>query len=569
MSDDLLLETGDSLLLESGGSDSLLLESGAGGGGERLAEFRIVMPREEACDEGDASRRRIFHTGLQPLFMRHRQHEEGDDPDPLDEGSTIRQPLPPSGLQRAIYRHRQHKEGDDLLPHDEGSILRRPVPPTGLVPADLWVVRRIAAVGDPDEWIDEGATRRQPLPPTGLASARSASRRTVYGEQAEPAAGETLRFPRQPFHTGLAPDPPTPVDALKPFRNIAGDVESLIDEGTTRRQPLPPTGLDRHSRGIFRRSEFDQDPPVPDEGETLRFPRQPIPTGLAGFRLLRLRANQLPDEVSEGEVYRSRPYRFADGQAFVPSMFRRRGFLEEEPADEIAAIFTGRRHLFWHTGESAAVGRVSLGPPFLGGMRITSARWVGSHGLRVEFATSYGSAYHYQLYAGRTRIGVTTTRSQRAIVAHLQPSRWPQILQLVAVTDANRSTDYGNLLPRRAYNRVRVSAVLSDPSARTVELASGTEPGGSVDPSNVLRVEMYSGSHVYSMLSPPLAGSGTWHFELAGRDGTLGDGNRGTAIAASAAVVAMPPDVQLDFAGRRMAVAIDAQMAAVTFTEPD
>lgn len=205
--------------------------------------------------------------------------------------------------------------------------------------------------------------------------------------------------------------------------------------------------------------------------------------------------------------------------------------------------------------------------PFLGGFQVTSAAWISSHAIRVGFSTSYGASYLYQLYAGRTLIGATSSPSERSVVGQLQPSNWPQWLQLVAVAPDQRLTEYGANLPPRPYNRVKVRASVAGDTtdALYVELATGTEPEGAVDPGNVVERVLFDEDRVYELLTPPLEGSGLWNLELATRDDKPPDGNRGTPLELTATVLSTPPDVSL-VAGQRFSVALDAGTATLNWT---
>ena len=78
---------------------------------------------------------------------------------------------------------------------------------------------------------------------------------------------------------------------------------------------------------------------------------------------------------------------------------------------------------------------------YLGGMRILFIGWQGPSTIRVDFTSTYGVDYLYQLYAGRRLIGGTTTTGERFITAPLVPSDWPQWLQLVQLNHSQRYND--------------------------------------------------------------------------------------------------------------------------------
>lgn len=210
-----------------------------------------------------------------------------------------------------------------------------------------------------------------------------------------------------------------------------------------------------------------------------------------------------------------------------------------------------------------------MAAPYLGGLKIDAAQWVSTHAIRVRFTSSWGSACLYQLYAGRIRIGSTANPAERSIVGQLKPTAWPQFLQLVAVDPVERLTDYGPDLPLRPYNRVRITAAITDPDedAAFVEVAAGTTVGGAVDEENILEKVPFKAEGNYSILTPPLEGSGEWNFEIATRDNRPLTGNRSAALALSATVLATPPDVRLS-GGRRLSVSLAAGVATINWVNP-
>lgn len=196
-----------------------------------------------------------------------------------------------------------------------------------------------------------------------------------------------------------------------------------------------------------------------------------------------------------------------------------------------------------------------MAPPFLGGFQITRTSWIGHHALAVTFTSTYGVSYQYQLYAGRSLVGVTLRPDDRRVVGQVRPSVWPQHLTLLAVTPANRLTDYGTQLPRRPFNKVRLSFdVASWTDGRWIDVTAGTVPGGAVDATNRIIREAYRVDGSYQLVTAPLAGSGQWNFEVAGRDNKDPDGNLGTALALNQTIDAHPPDVVANSSGQRLTV---------------
>jgi len=206
---------------------------------------------------------------------------------------------------------------------------------------------------------------------------------------------------------------------------------------------------------------------------------------------------------------------------------------------------------------------------FLGGCYILLAgvHWTSSHGIVVPFVSGYSDRLH-QLYAGRSLVGVTPSPTDRQVTGSFAPSHWPQHLQLVAVLPTDRDTDFGEYLPERPYNRVRVRATTDTwpTDAKLVELRAGTAPGGSVDETNVVDRVLFDADREYTLQTPPLAGSGAWALQVAGRDTRVADGNTGSGDDMTVDVLAHPPDVAMDGNGNRLAVAVTAGVATVSFS---
>ena len=208
--------------------------------------------------------------------------------------------------------------------------------------------------------------------------------------------------------------------------------------------------------------------------------------------------------------------------------------------------------------------------PFMGGHLIRRVYWLSQTALRVEFSSSYGTNYHYQLYAGRCLIGTTSTPAQRVIVGHLQPAAWPPHLTLLAVDKDKRQTDYGDTLPPRPYNRVKLQFTASSwpADSKYIDVTGSATPGGAVVDSNLIERVLYDTDRQYTVLTKPLPGTGTWSFEVFGRDDRLANGNAGDVLELSQAVLAHPPDVALGSDGSRLAVSVASQTATITFTYP-
>lgn len=202
-------------------------------------------------------------------------------------------------------------------------------------------------------------------------------------------------------------------------------------------------------------------------------------------------------------------------------------------------------------------------PALLGGFQFLEAAWISAQGLQVRFSSTYGATRFHQLYAGRTLIGVTNAPTERTVRGVLLASHYPQPLQLVAVLPAERLTDFGATLPPRPYNRVKLgwtTAGWSD--AKKIEISAGDTPGGAVNPAHILTNLPFDTNRTFAYRTPPLPGSGTWNFEVAGLDQA---GNRGTALAIAGSVDAHPPDVAFNANGSRLTAAVAAGTLTVSF----
>lgn len=208
-------------------------------------------------------------------------------------------------------------------------------------------------------------------------------------------------------------------------------------------------------------------------------------------------------------------------------------------------------------------------PPYLGGHAIAAISWEGPFALAVRFETTYDDLCH-QFYVGRSLVGWTDSIGDRQILCNVQDSLWPEHCQLLAVDPTQRATDYGALLPPRPYNRVKlIGDTTGWTDAKFLEVVAGTEPGGAVDTDNVIALELFDTGRERIIITDPLPGSGPWNFELAGRDLTRPDGNRGDPTAVSASIYAHSPDVEyLDDGYSRLQATSNGTNLTVTFTEP-
>jgi hypothetical protein len=203
----------------------------------------------------------------------------------------------------------------------------------------------------------------------------------------------------------------------------------------------------------------------------------------------------------------------------------------------------------------------------LGTHRLLDARWVGTNAIAVRFEANDDGLLR-QLYAGRTMIGVTAHPSDREVVGQLVQSEYPQLLSLVAVESANKITDYGDTFGHGPWNRAKITVSVSSlpADAARLEITAGTEPGGAVDPENVLGNIILEGDGTYSFLTESLPGSGDWNFAVTPYDSR---GNAGTPLEPTIELLSMPPDVVLqDDETRLFDASIESQTLNVSVVLP-
>ena len=206
-------------------------------------------------------------------------------------------------------------------------------------------------------------------------------------------------------------------------------------------------------------------------------------------------------------------------------------------------------------------------PAYLGGLEVTSLTWASARSLVCRFTSIHTHRWHH-LYAGRTLIG-SCAPGQRLLSAQLLPARYPEHLTLAAVDIADRTTDFGDELPLRPYNRVRLrfTAASFPDDTEFLDITAGTEPGGAVDDDNRIGRLLFAGDQQYEFITDPLQG-GEWNFEITPRDNRPSSGNAGTPATASQSVLAHPPDVE-QVARNRLSVEVDAGVATITVIVPE
>lgn len=435
-------------------------------------------------------------------------------------------------------------------------------------PTEIVFSRRISTPFDPPPFA--GRWSRQALPYAGLQP--NLIVRRFVRDRSLPWPGHVGRS--QLPNTGEDPPAPTPVDSLRPRTFVRDRVIPL--PGRSRFSRLFHTGIEANTGSLIDQRRRQTTPAPPVELLTGRIFRSrslssgPSQPKWLGNRIVR--PQFVPPALPAAGIFRqTSPQLFANLQPHIVARRFVRAVLDPFPFFVPSNVRRAYRQRLPGTGETAATfTTIAAGAPFAGGHRIIGVEWIGQRAIRARFATTYGSTYHYQLYAGRTLIGTTETKTARQIVGQLVPSDSPQPLQLLAVTTAQRLTDFGSLLPLRAYNRVKITYTLAGVPADfdVVEITAGTAPAGAVDTDNVLIRQRYDEARVYTFITDPFSASGVWNFEIAGRDTRPSGGNRGTADTLSATLIVHPPDVTLDANEKRFNLSIASQQATVTYTLP-
>lgn len=206
----------------------------------------------------------------------------------------------------------------------------------------------------------------------------------------------------------------------------------------------------------------------------------------------------------------------------------------------------------------------------LGGFAISDVRPISGGGYRLTFTTTY-TGRHHQVYVGRTLAGYTEDTAETAITFFLQPSKWPQWVQLVSVLAAEQTTNFGSQLPQRPYNVARLGWTSSGwTDARWIRVTAGRTPGGAADSTNVLENVLFDQNRTYSYSTKPLPGSGDWNFKVSGVDNRPDGGNVGTALELTAEdVVSTPPDLLLYPNGSRLQQVTADGITTLSFQYPE
>lgn len=208
---------------------------------------------------------------------------------------------------------------------------------------------------------------------------------------------------------------------------------------------------------------------------------------------------------------------------------------------------------------------------YLGGQTIVAAGWVGPRAVYVDFVSEYTSGWHWQLYAGRTLIGVTAASTSRQVVGQLVVDDAPAPLTLVRVDAANRTTNYGDLIPRQPWNRYALAWTASSypADADHFQITGSPAAGEAVSDDNVIARVPFRGDGDYRFALPPLATAGEWDFRITPRDNALPSGNAGTPTDVSITAEIPPADLPLDDGGNRFTLAVEAGDLVAAFSYPE
>jgi len=204
---------------------------------------------------------------------------------------------------------------------------------------------------------------------------------------------------------------------------------------------------------------------------------------------------------------------------------------------------------------------------YLGGLTPFNTGWLGPRAVYIDFVSDITTDY-YQLYAGRKKIGSTSSPRERRLIGQLVAGEAPATLTIVRVPPRNRLVDYGDRLPAVPWARYVLEwSALNYPSdAVRFDVTASTEPGGAPDPDNIVGVVRYTDQRAYSLLLPPLPESGEWTYRITPRDDAEPSGNAGTVTDVVVDAELPPPDLTLDADGNRFSLAVDAGELVASFS---
>ncbi len=208
---------------------------------------------------------------------------------------------------------------------------------------------------------------------------------------------------------------------------------------------------------------------------------------------------------------------------------------------------------------------------FLGGQTIVGAGWVGPRAVVVDFVSEYTSGWHWQLYAGRTLIGVTLSSASRQVVGQLIVDAVPAPLTLIRVDAANRTTDFGALLPAVPWNRYRLNWSVESYPGDTAhfDILASPAAGEAVDETEPVARVPFRGDGDYSHSLNPFPTAGDWDFRIVPRDNALPLGNAGTPTDITITAETPPPDLAIDSDGNRFTLTVDDGELVAAFSYPE
>ena len=208
---------------------------------------------------------------------------------------------------------------------------------------------------------------------------------------------------------------------------------------------------------------------------------------------------------------------------------------------------------------------------YVGGFDITEIGWAGASSVYVVI--NHGGAYTghlFQLYAGRTLIGVTADVWETRIVGPLPIGGPASPLSVLAVDPVDRLTNVGPYLCRKPYNDFKLSwPDPGDPDSDThhFDIVAGRNPGETYDLTNVvMRVPYTAGRAIYDITIPPFADSGDWHLAVVPRDNAQPLGNAGDETPLTIPALVYPPALQPQPNGRSFIPTLAAGSLSIDYT---
>jgi hypothetical protein len=203
---------------------------------------------------------------------------------------------------------------------------------------------------------------------------------------------------------------------------------------------------------------------------------------------------------------------------------------------------------------------------FLGGMTIVGIGWAGPQAIWIDFVSTLEEGWRWQLYANRTRIGVTDSPLERRIVGQLPPTGIPFPLTLVRVSEENWLDDHGSELPSQPWNRYRLRWTEADSTTDHFDVIGAAGPGEDADVGLVIAQVPYVGDIPYSYELTAINQTGQWQFGIVPRDNALPLGNAGEVMTVTVNAVVMPADIAMQDDGTRFEAAIAAGVLTADFS---